>query len=303
MIRGIASIVNDKRLDILLENSESLGFSIIAIDGLAPSGATINSSGGALIHGTRINSVKIEPRTISIPFVIHVTGKKEEAVRETLYNFFPTGTKIRFEIKTDRRTVFVMATPEDFDIRMFATEENGNISLFCESPFFTDVIESYFVASETEALFEFPFSNESLTEPLLEIGIQNQYPPRVVIDYPGDVLTGVVMTLEIEGDVRNISIINIRDNQAMTIDTEIIYQTTYSRLKAGDKIIIDTRSGSKSIKLFRDGVFINILNCLPLHSHWINLAPGYNEILYMADNRIEDLTLELRFNALYSGVV
>ena len=93
-----------------------------------------------------------------------------------------------------------------------------------------------------EPLFEFAFSNESLTESLIEFGeIKNETEQTVY--YSGDAEIGVVITIHAIGNVRNITIYNTGTREVMRIDTDKLEQLTGSGMVAGDEIIISTIKG------------------------------------------------------------
>lgn len=78
-----------------------------------------------------------------------------------------------------------------------------------------------------EPLFEFPFSNESLYECLIEMGwIQNQM-EKVVI-YSGDAEIGVTITIHAIGEAHNITIYNTGTREVMRIDTNKLKSFTGS---------------------------------------------------------------------------
>lgn len=134
-----------------------------------------------------------------------------------------------------------------------------------------------FIIDGVEPLFEFAFSNESLTESLIEFGeIKNETEQTVY--YSGDAEIGVVITIHAIGNVRNITIYNTGTREVMRIDTDKLKQLTGSGMVAGDEIIISTIKGDKSITLLRNGIYTNILNCLDKDSDWFQLSKGDNRI-------------------------
>ena len=137
---------------------------------------------------------------------------------------------------------------------IFSSDETTQISIVCPDPYFysagpdgTNTTIFYGV----EPLFEFAFSNESLTESLIEFGeIKNETEQTVY--YSGDAEIGVVITIHAIGNVRNITIYNTGTREVMRIDTDKLEKLTGSGMVAGDEIIISTIKGDKSITLLRN---------------------------------------------------
>jgi len=304
MLIGVTSIVGGERLAIDLRNSdEELGFLIVTVDGLGSSPAVVSSAKGAVTNGARVNNVKLDTRTITMTFGVSEVGKKETEALEMLYNFFPTGKKITLEFSTEKRTVFIEAYPEDMTLNMFAPVENAVITALAPKSVFTDTSKGYHIVSNYTSLFEFPFSNESLLEPLIEFG-HSMSTPNYYIYYPGDIDTGIYILVEVIEDsvFTDLTLYNLRDDQKMVINMTRLNAIIDGVLQVGDKILIDTRTSQKSIKLFRNGQFINIHNALDLHSDWIYLSPGHNTIIYTMATGQDAISVELEYFALYSGV-
>ena len=76
-------------------------------------------------------------------------------------------------IETDNRQAEIEGYVESNDPAIFSKDEGSDISIVCPNPFFysagKDGINTT-IFYGVEALFEFPFSNESLQDPLLEMG-------------------------------------------------------------------------------------------------------------------------------------
>ena len=110
------------------------------------------------------------------------------------------------------------------------------------------LVPSAYAFSVYEIVGDKPFSNESLTESLIEFGeIKNETEQTVY--YSGDAEIGVVITIHAIGNVRNITIYNTGTREVMRIDTDKLEQLTGSGMVAGDEIIISTIKGDKSITL------------------------------------------------------
>lgn len=152
-----------------------------------------------------------------------------------------------------------------------------------------------------EALFEFPFSNESLQDPLLEMGEIKNETEQVVV-YNGDAEIGVTITIHAIGEASNITIYNTGTREVMRIDTDKLEKFTGSGIIAGDEIIICTVKGNKSITLLRNGKTTNILNCLDKNADWFQLAKGDNIFAYTAEYGSTNLQFKIENRIVYEGI-
>ena len=148
---------------------------------------------------------------------------------------------------------------------------------------------------------EFPFSNESLKDPLLEMGEIKNETEQVVV-YNGDAEIGVTITIHAIGEASNITIYNTGTREVMRIDTDKLEKFTGSGIIAGDEIIICTVKGNKSITLLRNGKTTNILNCLDKNADWFQLAKGDNIFAYTAEYGSTNLQFKIENRIVYEGV-
>ena len=104
------------------------------------------------------------------------------------------------------------------------------------------------------------------------------------------------------GEAKGITIYNTGTREIMSIDTEKIKALTGSGIVAGNDIIISTVRGSKSIRLLRQGVYTNILNCLDKNASWFMLSNGENTFAYTAEEGIWNLRMTIENRILYWGI-
>ena len=303
MIKNITSLnPNEELLTIDIEDLDGpSGFMVVSIDGLGSPTANINTSGGPNHDVVTVNSTKANKRTIGLTIAILGGGVQEEVLRRSLYRHFPIKNKILFGVVTDSRSMVIDAYVEDNAVNMFVQQEHTVISLICPRVYFRDVIEQVITFSGTVPNFEFPFSNESLTERLLYFGTELDYVYRD-IDYIGDIETGLSFTLHAIGPVEYIGIYNPKHKQSMSIDTVIVTAVVGSPIQLGDDIIINTRVGQKSIILIRSGITYNIFNALTRHPNWISLLPGENSIAYGALVGVDNLEMPMTYDIMYEGL-
>ncbi len=260
------------------------GLFITEIEGLGPVKADINMTKLATANGDIYNSSRLSGRNIVIKGR-YTYAKTIEEARLMSYRYFPIGHKITFHIETENRIAETTGYVESNDPVIFSKDCNAQISVLCESPWFTSVSDEdnkQTNFSNVIAEFEFPFSNESVEEPLLEFGsIVNKKENTVY--YDGDAETGCIIQLHAIGDVENVSIYNIKTGDKMVLDTDKLEALTGSKIIYGDTITINTIKGQKSITLLRNGINTNILNILGKDSDWFQLAKGDNLFAYTAE--------------------
>ena len=152
-----------------------------------------------------------------------------------------------------------------------------------------------------EPMFEFPFSNESLTESLLVFSeLRTKY--ENVIFYQGDADTGFVMKIHFVGPASGISIYNVKSREIMKIDTTKIASIVGSAIKAADDLEISTITGKKHLTFYREGKAYNVLNSLARDSSWLKLTNGENVIAFTAEEGEHNLQFEVYNDVLFEGV-
>lgn len=279
------------------------GMIIEEIEGLGPPKADINMTELATTDGELFNSSRLNGRNI----VIHLrlsAAPDIESSRQRCYKYFPIKKPVDFLIDLDHRTARTTGYVESNEPDIFSKEEGMVISLLCDFSYFysagpdgTNTTIFY----GTESMFEFPFSNESLTENLIEFGsIENEVEKTII--YNGDSETGIVITIHAIGEVGNITIYNTGTREIMIINSEIIKEMTGKGIIAGDEIIISTIRRHKSVQLLRGGYYRNILNAIEKNSAWFQLSKGDNIFAYEAEYGSENLQFKIENQVLYEGV-
>ncbi len=289
-----------------LMRPEKSGFIIKAIDGLGPAVANINTTEVSTNDGSLFNSARLSQRNIVIKlhFLDSATESIED-VRQKTYKYFPLKKNLTLLIETDNRTVSTTGYVETNEPNIFDAKGEGcTISIICPDPYFysagkNGTNETVFYG--VQATFEFPFENNSLTEPLLEFGIiMNQ--TENVITYHGDSEIGLTISIHAIGEATNITIYNTGTREQMTIDTDKLIALTGQGITAGDTITINTSKGSKGITLLRNGQVTNILNCLKKGCNWFTLAKGDNIFAYTAETGGSNLQFRMENKIIYDGV-
>ena len=287
-------------LRLELARPELSGFAITSITGLGPGKANVNTTEISTTDGGLYNSARVPVRNIVISLQFLWNQTIEES-RHLSYKYFPIKSKIKLEIETDARISQIEGYVESNEPTIFSNAEGTDISIICPNPFFYSGESNTTIFSGIEPMFEFPFSNEALSAPMLEMGSIENSTDKVIV-YTGDAETGVIITIHAVGEATGISIFNTGAREVMRIDTTKLASFTGSGIIAGDDIIINTNPGSKSIVLHRNGVETNILNCLDRDSDWFKLAKGDNVFAYTAETGSANLQFSIENSVVYEGI-
>lgn len=304
MIKSITvtNFVGDS-LKMELRNPASSGFIITNIKGLGPGKANVNVTEVSTNDGGVFNSARQSTRNIVLSLTFD-PSQDIETLRRKSYRFFPLKRNLKLRIETDTRIAEITGYVESNDPSIFSSREGSDISIICPDPAFysaegdgTKTTLFYGI----EPMFEFPFSNESLTENLIEFSSIMQNSERVII-YDGDADIGMTITLDASGPVTNIGIYDTENNTFMRLDTSKIEAITGKGVDSGDSIIVCTVRGKKTIRLLRAGVSYNILNCLDKNSKWLELSKGDNRLAFSAETGFTNLAIRVTNQIVYEGM-
>ena len=278
-------------------------FEIEKIEGLGPPKANINTTEIATNDGSKFNSARSTERNIALYLILHGVPTIEDA-RHLSYKYFPVKKYLQLEIETDNRRCIVEGYPESNEPNIFSENEDIQVSIVCPNPYWKSAGDDGIrevVFHGVAPNFEFPFSNESLTEDKIEFGIIERRKENVVY-YDGDAEQGITIIIEAIGTVKNLTIYNVRTREKMAISHDELVSFTGSGIVNGDTITISTVKGHKSIELLRDGVTTNILNCIGKDDDWFMLSKGDNIFGYTADEGSDYLDFKINYSSLYEGI-
>ena len=294
------------RIKLELGKPDISGFLIKSITGLGPAKANVNTTEVSTNDGSLFNSARLSQRNIVLDmvFINTVYGESIEDLRQKSYKYFPLKKSVELTIETDNRYVKTTGYVESNEPNIFSSQEGTQISIICPDPYFysagedgNNVTNFYSI----DPMFEFPFSNESMDEPLLVFG-EIQIKTEGVITYHGDSEIGVMIYIHAVGPATNINIYNTETREVTRINTEKISSLTGKGIVASDDIVINTAKGEKSITLIREGVSYNILNCLDKNTDWFTLAKGDNIFAFTADSGVTNLQFRVENKVIYEGV-
>lgn len=287
------------RLELM--KPEKSGFVIQSITGLGPGKANINTSNLSTSDGAIYNSARLPSRNIVISIKYLWKNTIEEA-RQLSYKYFPIKRSVTLLIETDNRNAMIDGYVESNDPDIFSKEEGSDISIICPDPFFYDANEKTITSFSTiEGIFEFPFSNESLSDPKLEFSIIRDVVDRIV-NYNGDHEIGITITIRAMGDAGDITFYNVDTGEKLVVYSTKIETLTGTGITNGDEIVICTVKGHKSATLIRNAHSTNILNCINRDADWFQLVKGINTFAYMASSGGNFLRVEISNQIIYEGI-
>ena len=304
MIKSV-TITNhlDESIKLDLFNPEESGFIIKNIEGLGPVKANINFKELATNDGSIDNSARLSSRNIVMSLQFMESPTIEET-RLKSYKYFPIKRNIKFLIETDDRICETIGRVETNVPTIFSNAEGCQISILCPNPYFYSAGENgtnQTIFYGTEPLFEFPFSNESLTEDLIEFGsIENR--TEGTIYYDGDAEIGITIQIHAVGEAEGLVIYNTKTREIMRINDDKLKSLIGSGIQAGDEITITTSRGEKGIYMLRSGVTTNILNSLEKPIKWFQLSKGDNTFAYTASAGLTNLQFRIENKVIYEGV-
>lgn len=296
-------------LELELSNPEKSGLAVANIEGLGPPKANINGVELATSDGMLYSSARAATRNITFTLVMYAREIDSpfgylsvEESRHLTYGYFPLKKKIRMTFVTDVRTVYADGYVESNEPVIFSQQEYATISVICPDPYLYEEGEKKTTFSGIQPGFEFPFSNESLTEPLIEFGTIWKY-TETVLTYRGTVDSGVLITIHNRADTsKNINIYNVDTTEYISIDTDRIEVITGEKYGLGDDIIISTVRGDRYCRLLKEGKYYNIIGCLSRDSDWLQLTNGRNVFAFTAEEGADKLSVTFSYNNAYVGV-
>ena len=306
MIKSI-TVTNSANQSLKLELGFPWDSRIIVekVDGLTPTKGVVNTNSLATSDGSVFNSARQEQRNIvfELQLLEDFEGGGIETTRQKLYKYFPVKKKIRIQVVTDNRSCYTEGYVESNEPDIFSEKEKQQISVICPHPFFTSPSLAYSL-NGIENLFEFPFSNESLTEDCIIFG-EIVHSEGTTFNYVGDVDSGVIITISAIGSCTNPSVYNMVTNERMTFSTERLSSIIGSGgnyMEAGDNIICSTGDGDPYVVIMRGGVEYNAIAMLPKISDWIKVRSGANAFGYSADTGENNVSVSIQTQVLYGGI-
>lgn len=302
MIKSI-KVTNPKGESLVLDlfHPEKSGLIVRSISGLGPPKANINSTDLATADGALYSSARASTRNIVFNLQFMFAPTIEDS-RQLTYKYFPLKKLVKIEVETDNRSLETSGYVESNSPDIFSREETTQISIICLDPFFYDPNPSVTQFATVTPTFEFPFSNESTSESLIEFGTIN-LDTRSTIDYVGDVDTGVLITIHALGSVSGyLTIYNVETQEKMVVDLAKIKTLIGKDYGSGDDIIISTVSGDKYVQVLHDGKYTNAIAAIEKLADWFQVSVGRNIFNFTVTKGIENLVMSFSYRNAYGGI-
>lgn len=302
MIKSI-KVTNPKGESLVLDlfHPEKSGLIVRSISGLGPPKANINSTDLATADGALYSSARASTRNIVFNLQFMFAPTIEDS-RQLTYKYFPLKKLVKIEVETDNRSLETSGYVESNSPDIFSREETTQISIVCLDPFFYDPNPSVTQFATVTPTFEFPFSNESISEDLIEFGTIN-LDTRSTIDYVGDVDAGILITIHALGSVSgSLTIYNVETQEKMVIDLAKIKTLIGKDYGSGDDIIISTVSGDKYVQVLHDGKYTNAIAAIEKLADWFQVSVGRNIFNFTVTKGIENLVMSFSYRNAYGGI-
>jgi len=243
------------------------------IDGLDPVEATLAASGYAGIDGELFQSAKRAARNIKIKIDLEPSFENETytSLRQDLYRYFLPKSQINIRLYQDTGLyVDIVGIVESMPSPLFDAKPAVDVSIICYQPDFQDprvvLLNGNTVADTT----------------------------NTVINYAGDVETGITLTLNANRPISDFTIYN-------TDEGGNIQQLDFTgSLVAGDVLVVSSVTGSKGITLTRSGMSSSYLYGRSAQSSWIQLFEGINN--FRVYTTAEPVPYTLQYTVRYGGL-
>ena len=293
----------DEKLTVSLRDSSETGLVLYSITGISPGEANVVITEISSGDGGVYTSARLPSRTIQLGFII--VGRDVEAIRRKLYRYFPLKKKVVLTFATDARVCMIDGYVQANDVAYFSSQTVAAITVMCPSPVFyrggDDPYDLVTFRSIASAL-EFPNTGWYINEGGISFSAIDLTTTKQ-IKYNGDMDTGLIFRIRIAGNISgDIDLYNTTTNQRVTIDSDKVASIMGGEgIMSGDVIEICSERGSKSIKLYRGGVYYNILGAAGKECDWLRIEAGYNDLYYTCDAP-ENLSVEVAYKTLYEGL-
>lgn len=249
---------------LMLEEDDG-PYQVNDIEGLDPVKATLVATSYAGADGENFQSAKRPARNIKYKLDLDpdFNPKDYSDLRNDLYKYFMPKSKIaqRFFLSSGLY-LDIDGIVEDVSSPLFEEDPNVEVSVMCYQP---DFIDGRIVS----------LSGHTVSDST-----------NTVIDYPGNIESGVVVTLNINRTVGELSIYNSDEGGGQQ-------QLDFSgSLLNGDSLVISSLRGAKGITLTRASVSSSYLYGRSPQSSWIELVEGLNQFRIHADGDPIPYTVE-----------
>lgn len=275
----------ENRFGDVLELTHNKNYVVTSVEGLNPPKAKINLSNVVGMDGSLFNSSKTETRNLVL------TVRPQDPVeknRLNLYKYAQIGGWCKIYYSNGSLDVQIEGYVEAIEGSLFKLPQSVQISILCPQPYFEAMDEVINDVSSLVSNVEFPLA---IDEGGIEFSYINHDVLSTVINH-GDVETGLSIYITARSEVVNPI---IYDNHGGKFAIDVT-------LSEGDQIVIETKSGERSVKLISGVGEKNIINKVQRNSTWFTLYPGENIFSYGARSGSDFMSIVFRHRTKYGGV-
>lgn len=287
-----------------LGRPEQSGLLIRNISGIGPGAVDLKTTDYASLPGSIYSGSRKPTRNIVFDLVALWKDTVEEA-RHEIEKIFRIGDSVKIIFYTSERTCYINGIVESNEPEIFSGGDVEGIpvqvSIVCTDPTFYDVNPVTLIwPSQGQAGTHFPLTNNSSSNGYMGY-LMNEY--KFTIENMGTENVGLHFKFNIIKNINQFKITNYRDNSYM-----LLKAAGATFMENGDSLLIDTRSGQKSITCKKsDGKVLNLLNCYtPYESTWSSLEPGQNAFVVTVNGQTTTehsfSKIELEYRPIYWGI-
>lgn len=287
-------------LTLELFNPWKNGIAIKSIEGLGTPEFDMNSQPYGSGDGSEMGSVKADSRTITITLWPMFHPQVEDS-RQLLYRYFQVKKPIQLTFNLDNRVAITEGYVESGTPTIFSDCETIVYTIFCPDPYFRRLIASSSFFFGQVPLFEFPFSNESFTDKLLEMG-RYSVDNRAQIDYDGEFNTGMTIIIDCYSPPGDIVIYNVETLGTIRLMTNRLRPIIGTGLIEKDRVEIGTELGNRYVRLLREGKYYNILGAVNRDIDWFQLKQGPNIYTYTTQDEHASIIMTFRYHSSYAAI-
>lgn len=283
--------IENRNGDLLILTGDEPVYQVVSIQGLNPPAAQINTTAIVGLDGSRYNSAKLQTRNLVI--MVKINGSVERN-RLGLYHYFRTKEWCKLYYKNDTLDVSIEGYVESVECDLFSNAEMAQISILCPFPYFRSIAQIVADSSAVNSAFVFPFSI-NIGEPVIISSVDPSTEGYIEVFNSSESETGVMLEVDFNADCESIDIKNTTTGDDMVLNYEF---------EDGDKLLVNTTKGQKTIGLLRGSNYYNIFTALQPGSVFFQLNMGSNRFQFLIDGeeRPDDAFLIFKYYNLYRGV-
>lgn len=226
--------------------------------------------------GSTVNYMSVNPRQLTFTVVVKPQVDVEEAKRYIFRNLKPKQNhKIIWE--RNNRTLTINGKFESASFPRWSKQVKGQLSFYCESPFWESDENIIQIISDTISTHYFTDQPDDMLYFYEEGIVMGEYDAARVGVYENDGDVETPLSLEIHA-------VNTVTNPVISLNETDNYIGIDDTLQAGDIVTITTSNGNKDVR--KNGV--SVLNKIKQGSSFLKLALGTNTFTLSCDDEETD---------------